>query len=106
MANSQIQICRDVLEEAYRVRLGTTFSGSIAAISQGRQPVWRNVSDSDLTTEREPNATGAGGLLLDPEIGLLLYILPFGNRINLHKQVVRALGLRSKLAAEQNYSRS
>jgi hypothetical protein len=101
-----LQICRDVIEKAYLEKLDIAFSSSIAEIGQGRQPVWRTVSDNDLTSELDPKATGAAGLLLDPEIGLLLYILPFHGKTNLHKQIVRALALRSQLSTERNYSGS
>lgn len=99
-----LEICREVLEKAYEDQLGIPFSSSIAEIGQGRHPVWRTVSDNDLTSELQPNATGAAGLLLDPEIGLLLYILPFRTKTSLHRQIVRALALRSQLSVERNYS--
>ena len=38
-------------ENAYREKLGITFCSSIAEIETGRQPVWRTVSDDDLTSE-------------------------------------------------------
>jgi len=106
MFTDDLEICRDFLEKAYHERLGISFSSSIAEIGQGRQPVWRTVSDMDLTTEVENRVPGAAGLLLDPEIGLLSYILPFNNKTSLHKQIVRALGLRSQLSVERNYSGS
>jgi AAA domain len=104
MSINRLEICRDVLEKAYREKLGIAFSSSIDEIGQGRQPFWRTVSDHDLTTALEPQATGAAGLLLDPEVGLLLYILPFHVKTSLHKQVVRVLALRSQLSIERNYA--
>ena len=106
MPSYDLEVCREVLETAYREKLGITFSHSIAKIGQERQPVWRNVSDTDLTSELQPHSSGSAGLLLDPEIGLLLYILPFHSKTNLHKQIVRALALRSQLSVERNYSGS
>ena len=103
MTASQLQICRDVLENAYREKLGITFCSSIAEIETGRQPVWRTVSDDDLTSELRTIADGAAGLLLDPEIGLLSYILPFNAEKDLRAQIKRALALRSQLSIERNY---
>lgn len=106
MSANELEICRDFLEKAYREKLGISFSSSIAEIGQRRQPVWRTVSDHDLTTRLEPQDAGAAGLLLDPEIGLLSYVLPFHSKTSLHKQIVRALGLRSQLSIEKNYGDS
>ncbi len=43
-------------------------------------------------------------MLLDGEIGLLLYLLPFSLDIPMRSQVVRSLALRSQLAIERNYT--
>jgi hypothetical protein len=106
MPANRLQLCRNVLERTYREKLGLEFSRSIAEIGKGRQPVWRIVSADDLTSEIRPAAAGAAGLLLDPEIGLLSYILPFDQSTNLRKQVKLALGLRSRLSTERNLTSS
>jgi energy-coupling factor transporter ATP-binding protein EcfA2 len=106
MSTEPLFICRDVLVEAYREKLGLEFGHSISEIRNGRQPVWCMISADDLTTERPVNATGKAGLLLDPEIGLLVYILPFHGETALRKQITRALTLRSKLSIERNYTGS
>jgi hypothetical protein len=70
MTANQLQTCREVLETAYREKLGIGFGSAIAEIKKGQQPVWRTVSSDDLITELQSMADGAAGLLLDPEIGL------------------------------------
>lgn len=102
MASNVLQICHAILQNAYREKLGIEFSTSIAEIGKGRQPVWRIVSDADLTSPTPAAAVGSAGLLLDPEIGLLSYLLPYDGKSNLRSQIKRALGLRSKLLVEQN----
>lgn len=104
MPIDKLQSCREFLENAYRVKLGIKFATSIAEIGKGRQPIWRTVADDDLTSELQPMATGAAGLLLDPEIGLLAYILPFHSDTVLRKHIKRALALRSQLSIERNYT--
>jgi len=104
MTANHLQICREVLETAYREKLGIELRGSIAEIKMGRQPVWRTVSGDDLITEEQPIADGTAGLLLDPEIGLLSYVLPFHPKTKLRAQIKRALALRSQLSTERNFT--
>jgi energy-coupling factor transporter ATP-binding protein EcfA2 len=99
-----LQTCRAHLEKNYREKLGTGFSDSVADLEKARQPVWRFVAASDLTTEMQPGGEGVAGLLLDPEIGLLFYLLPFDAEANIRQQIVRALALRSQLSTERNYT--
>ncbi|HXK61162.1 MAG TPA: AAA family ATPase [Acidobacteriota bacterium] len=91
-----IERCRDYLEKAYRERLGLRFSSSICQLEAGRQPVWRFVSADDLTSEIEPDESAAA-VLLDPEIGLLFYLVPFHRWTDMRKQILRTLNLRSRL---------
>jgi hypothetical protein len=90
------------MEKSYRDKLGYTLSGSITSLAEGNQPVWRFVSADDLTTEAAPNSARTAGLLLDPEIGVLLYLLPFDTETNVRRQLHRALALRSRLVVTSN----
>ncbi len=103
MRDNILQICRQVLENAYRTKLGIEFGNTINDIKKGSQPVWLDVSDDDLTSK--PSSTESkAGLLLDPEIGILTYILPFHEKNDLRSQIKRALALRSQLSIERNYN--
>jgi hypothetical protein len=95
-----LQKCRDYLEESYRRKLGSGFSGSIDQLQTGRLPVWRIVSSEDLVSEVPPDSPSAAGLLLDPEIGLLLYLAPFSLETDIRRQILTALALRSRLSIE------
>lgn len=104
MPNEPIFICRDVLAAAYRAKLGLEFGHSVSEIGALKKPVWRTVSGDDLTSERSTESTDNAGLVLDPEVGILAYILPFGQTTVLKKQITRALTLRSRLSIERNYT--
>lgn len=104
MPNEPLFICRDVLAAAYRAQLGLEFGHSVSEIGRLKKPVWRTVSGDDLTSERSSNSIDNAGLLLDPEVGILAYILPFGQTTVLKKQIARALTLRSRLSIERNYT--
>ncbi len=104
MPTEPLLICRDILAAAYREKLGLEFGHSVSEISGSKKPVWRTVSGHDLTSERSGDSPDKAGLLLDPEIGLLAYILPFGGTTVLRKQIARALTLRSRLSIERNYT--
>ena len=104
MPTEPLFICRDVLAAAYREKLGLEFGHSVSEIGVARKPVWRTVSGDDLTSERSADSTDKAGLLLDPEIGILAYILPFGEKTVLKKQITRALTLRSRLSIERGYT--
>ena len=104
MPTEPLFICRDALVAAYRAKLGLEFGHSVSEIGEMKKPVWRTVSGDDLTSERSADSTDKAGLLLDPEIGLLAYILPFNGATVLKKQIARALTLRSRLSIERNYT--
>jgi len=104
MPTEPLFICRDVLAAAYREKLGEELGHSISEIGGLKKPVWRTVSGGDLTSERSADSTDKAGLLLDPEIGILAYILPFGETTVLRKQITRALTLRSRLSIERSHT--
>jgi hypothetical protein len=104
MPSTPLQRCRSYLSDNYREKLGYELADSIAELSKERYPVWRFIAANDLTSEVKPKASGAAGLLLDPEIGILAYFLPFDATTPMRKQILRALALRSQLSTERNYS--
>jgi hypothetical protein len=104
MPTEPLLICRDVLAEAYRAKLGLEIGDSVSELEALKKPVWRTVSGDDLISERSADSTDKAGLLLDPEIGILAYILPFSGKTILKNQIARALKLRSRLSIERNYT--
>jgi hypothetical protein len=103
MASDLLERCRIYLAKSYSEKLNYELASSLEALNSGRQPVWRCVRSDDLTTEADAKAENAAGVVLDPEIGVLLYLLVFTETTDLRKQVLRALNLRSQLSAERNY---
>lgn len=106
MPNDILQICQEVLKKFYFEKLGIEFGNSIDEVEQGRQPIWLYVSGYDLISESQLTSADVAGLLLDPEIGLLSYVLPFQVETDIRKQIKRALALRSKLSIVRDYSAS
>ncbi|MEZ5413688.1 MAG: AAA family ATPase [Opitutaceae bacterium] len=104
MPTEPLFICRDVLAAAYKAKVGLELAHSITEIGGLKKPVWLTVSGDDLTSERPVDSTDKAGLLLDPEIGILAYILPFSGKTVLKSQIARALKLRSRLSIERNYT--
>lgn len=102
MATDLLEVCREYLEKAYLEKLGVKLSNSLGELGTGRRPVWCWVAASDLTSRVESGTPNAAGLLLDPEIGLLCYLIPFEAGTSMRKQVVRSLALRSQLAIAPN----
>ncbi len=99
MPANLLERCRDYLQTAYREKLETEFSDSLCQLETGRQPVWRFVSGDDLTRETPPGEHAVGALL-DPEIGVLFYLAPFGSRTNLRQQIICAVALSSRLSIQ------
>jgi len=104
MPTEPLFICRDTLAVAYRAKLGLEFGHSVSEVGELKKPVWRTVSGDDLISERSADSADKAGLLLDPEIGILAYVLPFSGKTVLKKQIARALTLRSRLSIERNYT--
>jgi len=81
---------RDHLNERYQRELGV----ALAAAGYD-QPSWRLVSDADL---RSPaTAANAAGALVDPELGLVMFVLPFRPEQKLEPAVKAALSLQAEL---------
>lgn len=102
MTTNLLEVCRAYLDRAYFERLEIRLSRSLDELGTGRQPVWCLVSADDLTSQVEAGTPNAAGLVLDPEIGLLCYIVPFDQGASMRKQIRRSLALRSQLSIERN----
>ncbi len=97
-----LQSCRSYLDRAYRERLGYSVEEASSS-TESRNPVWRTVAAADFTSDGATVAEAAG-LLLDPEVGILLYLVPFLENTRVSAHVNRALRIRSQLSVERNYS--
>lgn len=86
--------------------LGTELTDQIAGIRTSRRPVWLLVSQEDFTTSVAEDAADKVALLLDPEIGIICYVIHHANPTSLREQVSRALYLRSQLSIESHYTGS
>ena len=99
-----LEICRRYLAELYQQKLGYELADGAQTTGPTRPVVWRTVAASDLTTAVSATDRDAAGLVMDYEIGSLLYILPYRDGTDIRGQITRALGLRSKLQAENHYT--
>jgi hypothetical protein len=61
------------------------------------KPAWRLVEADDLRSPATADSVNEVGVLLDAEIGLVLFIIPFANEDDLQAQVLGALSLQSNL---------
>src|SRR6266567_2138877 len=86
---------RAYLAARYMNELGKTLSDQQTATDGG--PVWRVVNGQDLRSSTEPTTSGAAGILLDPELGLVLFVIPYAQGSDLQAQVIIASSLQSSL---------
>lgn len=100
-----VEICKDFLENQYRKRLKIDFDRFDSENkAPNKAPVWQWV-DANLNPSVNDDAADKGGLLLDPEIGICLYFLPFiPQESDIAGQIMRALEIRSKLLPEIHYT--
>lgn len=106
MADS-LNICRSFLEQKYRELRGeANFCFSERFDDSRTCPCWFPVDTDSLAplAVKIDASSNSGGLLLDPEIGVLLFILPFDESANIEAQLMCALRLRSELLPEANYA--
>ena len=61
------------------------------------KPTWRLVEAGDLRVAATADSDGKVGVLLDAEIGLVLFVIPFASEDDLQAQVLGALCLQSSL---------
>ena len=102
MAIPVLQSCQAYLRKIYRERLEYDFHSDLNALVTGRAPVWKTVSTTSMVAENASEEDPAG-LVLDPEVGIILYLLPFKKGALLPPHVNQALRIRSQLSVERNY---
>lgn len=98
--NSPIVLCRDYLEGRYKALLGNSehFADSLSAGSY----VWCDVRPGDKMLPKD--ASEAGGMLMDSEIGVVLFLLHFRKGQDITAQFIHGLGIRSRLLPESHYA--
>jgi hypothetical protein len=97
-----LETCRRYLADLYRQTLGYELGDGAQGTSPTRPVIWKTVAASDLTTAISPTDRDAAGLVLDSEVGVLLYILPYRKGTDVRGQITRARRLRSELLAENH----
>lgn len=85
--------CRKYLEGRYRNLLG--FQNGFADEMRDRQTAWLSVSLDDLG--RTGKDEGHAAVLIDPEIGTLLYLIEYAKDQDVVALVIKALALRTRL---------
>jgi energy-coupling factor transporter ATP-binding protein EcfA2 len=98
-----LETCRHYLADLYRQKLGYELVEGTQTPGPTRHVIWRTISAHDLTSSVVAKDGSAAGLLMDYEVGVLLYILPYRDGADIRSQITRALALRSRLLAETNY---
>jgi hypothetical protein len=99
-----VLLAREVLRQRYRASLGGDFADFAETLEPGDGGVaWRWV-DPDLRPTDEPD----GGLILDNEIGVCLYLLPFTPTTQIAEQLEQAAGVQGWLepARDTGYRRA
>lgn len=92
---SLLSTVRKHLARRYQGELGQQLTdGAEPLVSK---PTWRLVNAADLRTPPTVASVVQAGVLLDAEIGLVLFMIPFANGDDLQAQVVGALSLQSSL---------
>lgn len=92
---SMLSIIRSYLAARYKNELGQTLCDEQPA--NGGGPVWRVVNGQNLRSPVEPTTNGAAGILLDPELGLVLFVIPYAEGNDLRAQAIIASSLQSSL---------
>jgi hypothetical protein len=86
---------RDYLATRYRAELGQSLGdGQTASIGA---PAWRLVRAVDLRSPAEPNSHDVAGVLLDAELGLVLFFLPYAAGCDVRTQARAAASLQESL---------
>src|SRR4051812_43389375 len=99
MPDNLLTACRNFLATAYRQALGYPLDDFVDSIDSSKLPVWKYVDQADFVSANESTSPTVG-LVLDPEIGVLLYLIEFQKLDDIRSQVRLALSLRSKLLRE------
>ena len=83
--NAPIDLCRNYLQSQYKdkLQLDIAFADSF---TQENIPVWKTINPGDRMLPLE--TSNHGGLLMDAEIGVMLYLLPFRKGQDLTAQFI------------------
>jgi hypothetical protein len=92
---SLLSTVRKHLATRYQAEVGQQLTDSAEPLVT--KPTWRLVNAGDLRTPATVASDVQAGVLLDAEIGLVLFMIPFANGDDLQAQVVGALSLQSSL---------
>ena len=90
-----IEIIKTYLTENYKNLYDDSFSFCEALVQTETKPSWLWVDENLKTTTQQQD----GGVVIDPEIGVCLFILPYNSQ-KLNTQIAKALSYRSKLLFE------
>ena len=88
-------IVRKHLAARYQGELGQELTNGVE--SSTSKPAWQLVKAADLRSPAIAASDAQAGVLLDAEIGLVLFIVPFADGNDLQAQVLGALSLQSSL---------
>ena len=86
---------RKYLATRYQAELGQQLTDRLEASVSG--PAWRIVRAADLQSPTAADSDAQAGVLLDAELGLVLFLIPFAKGDDLQAQVLGALSLQSSL---------
>lgn len=90
-----IETIKTYLTENYKNLYDDFFSFCEAFVQTETKPSWLWVDENLKTTTQQQD----GGVVIDPEIGVCLFILPYNSQ-KLNTQIAKALSYRSKLLFE------
>ena len=90
-----IETIKTYLTENYKNLYDDSFSFCEALVQTETKPTWLWVDEHLKTTTQQQD----GGVVIDPEIGVCLFILPYNSQ-KLNTQIAKALSYRSKLLFE------
>jgi predicted AAA+ superfamily ATPase len=96
--------CKKYLEKKYTWLYNNSFSFNNA--SNINAPKWHNVELHDLGVINSITRDLTAGLVTDPEIGILFYIIPYEKSHDIKSKVANALSIRSALLPDSNYNPS
>lgn len=90
---------RKALEDFYRRNLGDNYS-KFQDFNHSKhlsEPAWLDLNSNSFSLSTGNNIKGPGGILFDPEIGIVCFFLKYINESVTRKQIISAVSLRSKL---------
>ena len=93
--SSLLSTVRKHLATRYQGELGQQLSDGLEPTVS--KPAWRLIQAADLRSPATAASDAQAGVLLDAEVGLVLFMIPFANGDDLQAQVRGALSLQSSL---------